>query len=66
MVLTRAHENVLYVALCNPLTESKKQISYSAIAGPNEILKELIGKEGIITAEIDTKEIKKFRKFYQK
>lgn len=66
MVLARAHENVFYVALCNPLMEDKRQVSYSAIASPHRILKELIDKEGLITAEVDLKEIRKFRKFYSK
>jgi len=66
MTLARAHENVFYVALCNPLLNSKTQVSYSAIASPNEIEKELIDREGIITSKINLNDIKKFRKFYQK
>lgn len=66
MTLARAHENVFYVALCNPLMESETQVSYSAIANPHRILKELIDKEGLITAEIDMKGIRRFRKFYLK
>ena len=66
LLLARAHEHVFYVALCNPLMDSKTQVSYSAIASPHKILKELAGKEGIITAEVNLKEIKRFRKFYSK
>ena len=66
MTLARAHENVFYVALCNPLMESKTQVSYSAIASPHRILKELIDKEGIITAQVNIAEIKRFRKYYLK
>jgi predicted amidohydrolase len=66
MTLARAHENVFYVALCNPITGSKTQVSYSAIAGPNSILKEIIDEEGIITARVNINEIKKFREFYAK
>lgn len=66
MLLSRAFENILFVALANPLMESKYQVSYSAIACPHRILKELVNKEGLITAEIDLKEIKKFRKYYKK
>lgn len=66
ITLTRAHENVFYVALCNPVMESKTQISYSAIASPHRILKEIIDKEGLITAKVDMGEIKKFRKYYSK
>jgi predicted amidohydrolase len=66
MTLARAHENIFYIALCNPLMSAKTQVSYSAIASPHSILKELINKEGIITAPVDLKEIRKFRKFYDK
>jgi predicted amidohydrolase len=66
MTLARAHENVFYVALCNPLIDSKTQVSYSAISSPHRILKELVGREGLITAEVDIKGIRKFRKFYEK
>jgi predicted amidohydrolase len=66
MTLARAHENVFYVALCNPLNNSKTQVSYSAIASPNQVINELIDKEGIIKAEMDIKQIKKFREFYAK
>ena len=66
MTLARAHENIFYVALCNPLLKDKTQISYSAIANPHRIVKELIDKEGIMTAQIDLKKLKQFRKFYLK
>jgi len=66
MILTRAHENIFYIALCNPLISNKTQVSYSAIAEPHQILKELIDKEGIITAQVDIDELKKFRKHYSK
>ncbi len=66
MTLARAHENILFVALCNPIMPNKTQVSYSAISDPHHILKELIDKEGIITAKIDLGEIQKFRKYYRK
>lgn len=66
IILARAYENVFYVVICNPLVNSKTQVSYSAIASPHRIMKELIDKEGLITAKVDLKEIKKFRKFYAK
>lgn len=66
MTLARAHENILFVAICNPLLPHKSQVSYSAIAGPHHILKELIDKEGIITAKLDLGEIRKFRRYYRK
>jgi predicted amidohydrolase len=66
MTLARAHENIFYVALCNPLIKYENQISYSAIADPHRILKELINKEGIITAKVSIGRIRKFRKYYSK
>ncbi len=66
MVLARAYENVLYVALCNPLLEEKTLVSYSAIASPHRIVKESMDQEGLLTAKVDLKKIKKFRKLYFK
>lgn len=66
MVLARAHENILYIALSNPLMKAKSQVSYSAISDPHSILKELVDTEGIITAPVNIAEIRKFRKFYRK
>lgn len=66
MTLARAHENIFYVALCNPLMDSKTQVSYSAIADPHKILKELVGQEGLITAKVSLGKIRKFRKYYCK
>lgn len=66
MTLARAHENVFYVALCNPLMKAKTQVSYSAIASPHRILRELIDKEGLIATKVDLKEIRKLRKYYNK
>jgi len=66
LVLSRAFENLYYVVLCNPLRDDKEQISYSVIASPHRILKEIKDKEGIITAKLDLKEIRKLRKLYAK
>lgn len=65
LIRARAFENVLYVALCNPVMDSKYQISYSAIASPHGIVKEIIDKEGLITAKVNLKEIKRLRKVYK-
>ncbi|MFH1359257.1 MAG: carbon-nitrogen hydrolase family protein [archaeon] len=64
LIKTRAYENLFYVALCNPLTESKYQVSYSAIASPHDILKEIIGKEGLIACEVNLKDIRRLRRLY--
>lgn len=66
ILLARAHENIFFVALCNPLTDDKTQVSYSAIACPHHIRQELVDKEGLITAKVDLKEIQTFRKYYAK
>ncbi|MFH1588376.1 MAG: carbon-nitrogen hydrolase family protein [Candidatus Diapherotrites archaeon] len=64
LMLARAFESRMYVAVCNPVMNSKFQVSYSGIASPHRILKELIGKEGIITQKIDLKEMRRLRRIY--
>ena len=64
IVQARAFENLYFVALCNPVMEPKEQVSYSAIAGPHLILSEIFRKEGLILADLNLGEIKKFRKHY--
>ncbi len=64
LVTARAYENVCFVAVCNPVMKSKRQVSYTSIASPTKLLKRIINKEGIITAEINLNEIKKMQKLY--
>jgi predicted amidohydrolase len=64
LVTARSFENLYFVALCNPLTERKDLISYSAIVSPHKILKEIINEEGLITSEIRLGEIDKLHKLY--
>lgn len=64
LVLTRAYENVCFICLCNPIVDSKFQISYSAIASPTKILQELKEKEGLLVQEINLDEIDKIEKIY--
>lgn len=64
LVLARAYENVLFLALCNPITGAMHQISYSAISSPVRILKEITGREGMIIEKINLDEIKKIQKIY--
>lgn len=66
IIRTRAFENLYFVALCNPVRERKDQVSYSAISSPHKILKELVEREGIITAKINLKDIDKLRELYNK
>jgi predicted amidohydrolase len=64
IILSRAFENLNFVAVCNPVTEEKDLISYSAISSPHKILSEIKDKEGLITARLNLNEIKKFSKIY--
>jgi predicted amidohydrolase len=64
MLLSRAFENINFVAVCNPFKEEWDLISYSAISSPHKILSELYGKEGLVTAKLNLNEIKKFSKMY--
>jgi len=69
LILARAFENRYFVALCNPVVKSKRdekyQVSYSAIASPHKIIKKISGREGLITASINLREIEKCRKIYE-
>ncbi len=67
LVLTRAFENLFFVVLCNPAKnkEERDLISYSAISSPHKIIKELKDEEGLITAEINLREIGKLEKLYR-
>lgn len=64
LVTARAIENLYFVALCNPITNRKDLISYSAIVSPHKILKEIVNREGLITAEVNLKDIEKLHKLY--
>lgn len=64
LLVTRAFENCYFVALCNPVTDSKYQVSYSAISSPHKVIKKIQGREGLIFAEIDLREIDRCKKIY--
>lgn len=65
LVLTRAFENLSFVALVNPVSPHKPGlIPYSAIACPHYIMKEISDKEGLIIQRINLGEIKKFENLY--
>lgn len=66
LVLARAYENVYFVALCNPVMDTKFQVSYSAIASPTKLLRRIVNRQGLITAKINLNEIKKIEKIYKK
>lgn len=65
LVRVRAFENVCFVVLCNPVMDSKYQISYSAIASPTKILSKIVKKEGLIVSKIDLSEIEKLENHYK-
>jgi predicted amidohydrolase len=67
LVMTRAFENLFFVALCTPAKnrEEKDLVSYSTICSPHKILAEIKDKEGMITAEINLNEIKRLEKLYK-
>lgn len=65
LIRTRAFENVYFVALCNPVMDSKFQVSYTALASPTKILKEIVGREGMIVVKINLNEIKKQERVYK-
>lgn len=64
MLLSRAFENLNFVAVCSPVADEWDLISYSAISSPHKILAEIKDKEGLITARLNLNEIKKFSKLY--
>ncbi len=62
LILARAFENLFFVAVCNPVLETKYQISYSAIASPTRILKKIVRREGLIVTKLNLNELKKLKK----
>ncbi len=67
LILTRAYENLVYVVFCSPLMKNeKKLVSYSAIADPHKIIKEIFNKEGLIIANLNIPKLHKIRNRYKK
>lgn len=64
LILSRAFENLIFIAFASPLSRKSDLISYSAIVGPHLILKNSQDKEGLIISKINLKEIRKFSKIY--
>jgi len=64
MLLSRAFENLNFVAVCSPVTKEWDLISYSAISSPHKIIAERKNKKGLMTARVNLNEIKKFHKIY--
>ena len=65
LIRTRAFENQFFVAICNPVMNSNFQVSYTGIASPVKILKEIEDKEGMIVVKVNLNEIKKAEKLYK-
>lgn len=67
LILTRAYENLVYVVFCSPFIKNeKKLVSYSAIAEPHKIIKEIFNKEGLIIGDLNISELNKIRQKYKK
>lgn len=67
LVRARAYENLMFIALVNPVIKGKyfrDLVSYSAISSPHKILKHIQNKEGMITAKLNLNEIKKAERIY--
>lgn len=64
LVLARAFENLNFVALINPISGKPGLVSYSAIACPHHILKEIKDKEGLLIQKVNLNEIKRFEQLY--
>lgn len=64
LLVSRAFENLNFVAVCSPVADEWDLISYSAISSPHKILAAIKDKEGLITAKLNLNEIKKFSKIY--
>ncbi|MCK9596006.1 carbon-nitrogen hydrolase family protein [Candidatus Pacearchaeota archaeon] len=67
LIMTRAFENLFFVALCSPAKDPNEidLIPYSVICSPHKVLKEIKEKEGLIIAEINLEEIKRLEKLYK-
>ena len=64
ILLSRAFENLNFVAVCNPFKEEWDLISYSAISSPHKILAELYEREGLVVSKVNLNEIEKFSNIY--
>lgn len=67
LILTRAFESLVYVVFCNPYHPHLKElVSYSAIAEPERVIKDIYKREGMIYADIDLNHLEELRKNYKK
>jgi predicted amidohydrolase len=67
MILTRASENLVYVVFSNVYDPTdRRMVAYSAISESQRIIKELVGKEGMIVADVDIGHLDRLRRMYLK
>ncbi len=63
LILARAYESLSYIVFCNSINKDDDRLtSYTAIAEPHRIIKEIFDKEGMIVAEIDLKYLAEMRR----
>ena len=63
LILARAYESMVYIVFCNPIDKKESRLtSYTAVAEPHKIIKEIFGKEGMIVANIDLKYLAEMKK----
>jgi len=67
LIMTRAFENMFFVALCNPAKRKGELdlIPYSAICTPHKIIKDIQDEEGLISEEIKLNEIGQLERLYR-
>jgi predicted amidohydrolase len=67
LILARAYENLVYVIFCSPFVKNEKRlVSYSAIAEPHSIIKEIFNREGLIIADLSIPRLHEIRQRYKK
>jgi predicted amidohydrolase len=65
LIHARAYENLVGMVFANVYdSKDKRMVAYSAIAETRWVLGELVGKEGMLVADIDLRRIERMRKFY--
>ena len=63
LILARAYESLAYIVFCNPIDKNESRLtSYTAVAEPHKIIKEIFGRDGMIVADIDLKYLVEMKK----
>jgi|GEM_PF-3666794 len=67
LTLARAFDNLIYTVFCNAYDPGEKTlVSYSAIAEPHQILKQIYNRPGMIVADINLEYLRSLRENYHK